>query len=119
MNIARFREVIKERIRIAEECQDEWTYGIEKCWKDEVEILTEDIPSTIIFLQNECTADEYSWISEVIEDIAEQTNNRELVECYKKLMSKFPEECIKFNISMSVEYAESALEEERDNGEEK
>ena len=94
MNIEKFREIQVEtrsshttpaptRKRISEECYDEWDYGIEKCWKQEIEILTEDIPSSILFLQNECTADEYSWISEVIEDIAEKTNSYEFVMCYK------------------------------------
>lgn len=103
MNIDSFREVIKERIRISEESQDEWAYGIEKCWEQEVGILTEDIPSTLLFLKNDCTADEFSWISEVIEDIAEQTNSREFVECYKSLMSKYPDECNKYNIAGSIE----------------
>ena len=83
MNIEKFREAIKERKRISEECYDEWDYGIEKCWKQEIEILTEDIPSSILFLQNECTADEYSWISEVIEKKKKKTNSYEFVMCYK------------------------------------
>ena len=118
MNIEKFREIIKERIRISVECNDEWDYGIESCWKQEIEILTEDIQSSIIFLQNECTADEYSWISEVIEDIAEKTNNRDFILCYKSLMSKYPEECSKYNIAGSIEYAEAALREEGNDGEE-
>ena len=79
MDINSFREVIKQR----EETDDEWDYGIEQCWKKEIEILSEDIPSTIDFLKNECTDEEYSWISEVIEDIAEKTNSYEFVMCYK------------------------------------
>lgn len=112
MNIEKFREIIKERIRISVESNDEWDYGIENCWKQEIEILTEDIPSSIHFLQNECTADEYSWISEVIEDIAEKTNNKDYILSYKSLMTKFPEECNKYNIVGSIEYAEAALHEE-------
>lgn len=112
MDIERFREIVKERIRIAEECADEWDYGIEKCWKEEIDILSADIPSSIEFLRNECTADEYSWISEVIDDIAEKTNSREFVECYKGLMEKFPEECRTYNISRSIEFAEAALRDE-------
>ena len=111
MDIKRFREVIKERIRISIECQDEWDYGIEKCWKEETDILSEDIPSAIEFLRNECTADEYSWISEIIDDIAEKTNCREFVECYKGLMDKFVEESRKYNIAGSIECAESMLHE--------
>lgn len=114
MNIEKFREIIKERIRISIECNDEWDYGIEECWNQEIKILTEDIPSSILFLQNECSADEYSWISEVIEDIAEITQNRDFILSYKSLMAKYPEECSKYNIAGSIEYAEAALCEEND-----
>lgn len=110
MNIEELREVIKERIRIHEECNDEWDYGIEKCWKQIVELLSEDIPSSIFFLENECTADEFSWISEVIDDIAEKTQNNEIVMSYKKLMTRFPDECQKYNIKGSIECAEQIIE---------
>ena len=76
MRIEEFRKVIKERI----ECPDEWDYGVERCWKKEIEILSEDIPSTIEFLMTECTADEYSWISEVIEDLAAK-NSKQRIGC--------------------------------------
>lgn len=105
MKIEEFRKVIEERIQ----CPDEWAYGVERCWKREIEILSEDIPSTIEFLLTECTADEYSWISEVIDDLAAKTQNRELIICYKSLMEKFPEECKRYNIAGSIEYAEAEL----------
>ena len=35
-------------------------------------ILSEDIPSTIEFLKTECAADEFSWISEVIDDVVDK-----------------------------------------------
>ena len=91
MDINSFRKVIKQR----EETDDEWDYGIEQCWKKEIEILSEDIPSTIDFLKNECTDEEYSWISEVIDDVVDQNPSKELVECYKSLKDKFPEEYAK------------------------
>lgn len=117
MNIDKFREVIQERERISKECYDEWTFGIEQCWKQEIEILSEDISAAIAFLKDECTADEFSWISEIIDDLAERTQSRELVDVYKSLMSKFPEECKTYNISGSIEFAENALDDEVDDGE--
>ena len=113
MKVDEFRRVIQERIR----CHNEWTYGIEKCWKEEIEILTEDIAGTIEFLRNECTADEYSWISEVIEDVVELVPNKELVRVYKNLMSKYPEESARYNIHDSIEQLETILEWEEQNGE--
>ena len=112
MDIIKFREIIKQR----EETDDEWDYGVKQCWKQEVEILTEDILSTIEFLKNDCTAEEYSWISEVLDDVVELVPNQELVQCYKDLMTKFPEECAKYNIAGSIESAEAILRWEKEHG---
>lgn len=113
MDIIKFREVIKQR----EETDDEWTWGVEQCWKQEIELLAEDIQSTIDFLKNQCTADEYSWISEVLDDVVDLVPNKEFVQCYKELMSKFPEECVKYNIIGSIESAEAILRWEGEHGE--
>lgn len=50
MNIERFREIIKERIYVEKISKGEWQDGIDKCWKKEIEILSEDISSSIYFL---------------------------------------------------------------------
>lgn len=105
MRIDKFREVIEER----KQCHDEWTYGIEQCWEKEIEILSEDVASTIEYLLHACTADEYSWISEVIDDLAVKTQSRNLIACYKSLMGKFPEECKMYNIAGSIECAEAVF----------
>ena len=62
MDIAKFREVLKER----RETDNEWEYGLNKCFQEETKILSKDIDSTIEFLKTECTEDEYGWISEVM-----------------------------------------------------
>ncbi|WP_216361344.1 hypothetical protein [Gardnerella vaginalis] len=46
---------------------DEYDYGVEMCNKEEIQILSEDIQSTIEYLKNDCTADEFVWISEIID----------------------------------------------------
>ena len=105
-----FREIIKQREYVEEISCGEWADGIEECWRQEISILSEDIPGTIIFLKTECTASEYSWISEIIDDLAAQTQSRELIETYKSLMAKFPEECRTYNIAEIIQFAEEALE---------
>jgi hypothetical protein len=116
MNKEKFREVIARRIYVEEISQGEWADAIEECWKKEIDILSGDIPSTIEFLKNECTADEYTWISEVLDDVIEKKPSKELVECYKSLMKKFPEECAQYNISGVVEICENILKWEEENG---
>ena len=105
-----FREIIEQREYVEEISCGEWADGIEECRKQEISILSEDIPGTIAFLKTECTASEYSWISEVIDDLAAYTQSRELIETYKSLMAKFPEECRTYNISEIIQFAEEALE---------
>ncbi|EGY58136.1 hypothetical protein [Lactobacillus iners] len=57
MDVQKIREVIRRR----NETHDEYDYGVEMCDKEEIQILSEDIPSTINYLQNQCTADEFSF----------------------------------------------------------
>ena len=109
MNIERFREIIRQREHISKISQDEWDDGIEECWKNEIAVLSEDVMGTVAFLKNECTASEYSWISEVITDLAEQTQNSELVEAFKALARKFPEEAKEYYIANDIQDAEKAI----------
>lgn len=108
MDIQKFKEVIRRR----KETHDEYDYGVEMCDKEEIQILSEDIPSTINYLQNQCTADEFFWISEIIDDLAAETQSREIVECYKNLGKKYPDMAKTFNFSGCVKYAEAALGED-------
>ncbi|EFU78132.1 hypothetical protein [Lactobacillus iners] len=105
MDVQKIREVIRRR----NETHDEYDYGVEMCDKEEIQILSEDIPSTINYLQNQCTADEFFWISEIIDDLAAETQSREIVECYKNLGKKYPDMAKTFNFSGCVKYAEAAL----------
>lgn len=105
MDVQKIREVIRRR----NETHDEYDYGVEMCDKEEIQILSEDTPSTINYLQNQCTADEFFWISEIIDDLAAETQSREIVECYKHLGKKYPDMAKTFNFSGCVKYAEAAL----------
>ena len=110
MDAQRFKEVIQKRSNTV----DEYYGGVEKCWKEEIEILSEDIPSTIEYLQNQCTEDEFFWISEIIDDLAAKTQSRKIVECYKNLGKKYPDVAKTFNFASCVKYAEATLGEDTD-----
>lgn len=99
--------IIQKRIST----DDEWYYGIEKCWKEEIEILTKNIDDTILFLENECTSDEFSWLSEVFDDVAEQSQSKEFVDCLHHVANKYPEECKKYHIYRIIQSAEDSLVE--------
>ena len=116
MNIELFREIIARREYVEEISHGEWADGIEECWKREIEVLSDDVPGAIVFLKTQCTATEYSWISEIIEDLAALTQSEELVETYRSLLTKFPEEGETYNIIDSIQFAEGALTSEAEDG---
>ena len=91
---------------------DEWDFGVKQCWDEEIAILSRNIEDTIAFLENDCTADEFSWLSEVFDDVAEKTQSRAFVDCLYKVAKKFPDECKEYHIDRVLEFAEGALNEE-------
>lgn len=105
--------MIKERIiPIIEEREsvDSWDYGIEQCHKKLITLFTEDINKSIEFLDNDCTADQFSWLSEVFDEIAEITQSKEFIEALKRLAIKYPEETKTYNIMSFIESAEGSIE---------
>lgn len=84
MNVEELKAVVAERIRIGDETQDEWDYGIEQCWKKETEILSRDMAQTINFIENECDDETFCWIGEVFDDVAARTQSKEFVAAIKK-----------------------------------
>ncbi|MCD7774362.1 MAG: hypothetical protein LUH40_02110 [Clostridiales bacterium] len=92
MNISELKSVIDERIRNCDELQDNWNYGIEQCWKRLIDVLSENISETIDFILNSCSDEELFWISEVFEDIAEQTQSKEFTEALRRRLERVTRE---------------------------
>lgn len=123
-------EVLKERVRIAEETQDNWDYGIEQCWKKCTEIFAADVDKSIYYFLHECTDEDFYWLSEAFEEIAEKTQCRNLIiawrsrlaavssENYNKqnFKSKFMRKWITYeeyvrDVGHEIDYAECRIDE--------
>lgn len=103
------RQVIAQRARVEELSQGEDYYEIEKCWKQLVDVVCEDLDEAIRFLEVDCTEDEFSWISEVLDDIARRKEGGRFLENYKSHMSRFSKECDRYHIREIVALAEQVL----------
>jgi len=66
--------------------------GIEECWSEMTDILSKDISATLEFFQNDCTDEEFYWLSSVFEDVAEKTKSPELIPALRKRLSTVLEE---------------------------
>lgn len=102
-----FKEVIKKRASV----NDEWAEGVEICWKDMTDVFSADIEASIRFLNEECSADEFSWLSEVFDRIAEQTHSMRFIETLRNLAQKYPYETQKYNIRSFIDEAQSIVED--------
>ncbi|MEB8802161.1 hypothetical protein P4G82_09800 [Bacillus cereus] len=80
-------------------------YGIQKSWNEIIEVLSENEGNTIRYLEN-CSKEELYWISEVLEDIVEIIQSKELINCLRRLDGKFPE----LEMTNDIDIAESYIE---------
>lgn len=106
----RINPILEEREHLWNEGQDAWDYGVEQNHKKLISLIMEDIDKSIEFLDNDCTAEQFSWLSEVFDEIAEITRSRTFIEAIKRLAVKYPEETETYNIMSFIESAEGTLE---------
>lgn len=100
-NLDTIRKIIRKRSAMS----DEWQTGVETCWIELVDALTENIDDTRKFLLKDCTADEASWVSEVYDDIVYKTQSREYIDLLRKSIERFPEEDKKLHLSENLDLA--------------
>ena len=67
-------------------------YWIEDDWKAAIEIFTKDCAKTMKFFQNDCTDEEFYWLSEIFEEIAEKTQSKELISTWRSRLASVSSE---------------------------
>lgn len=74
-------------------------------WNELTQIFIRDEECTIAYL-NSCCKENIYWISEVFEDISEQLQSRDFIECIEQLAIKYPD----LDLEQDIFYAKKALE---------
>lgn len=93
----KIRKAIAQRATV----NDEWDYGVQQSQKAILSIISESPDDTIHFIENECTADELSWLSEIYDQMIDIFPSQRLIEALRKAADKYPEE-VKNTISILV-----------------
>lgn len=83
MKFNTLKEVIQFRI-----VESEDNYWVEDYWKAAIEMFAKDVAATIMFLQNDCDDEELYFLSEIFEEIVEQTQSKELVSVLRSRLAK-------------------------------
>lgn len=100
MDFSNFHEIIKRRSAI----HDEWYTEVEKCWDEMIALFSQDIANLDV-----CTADEFSWLSEVFEGITEKTCCPDFVAALYRTAAKFPAEVKKYHLLAFIHSAENIV----------
>ena len=101
--------IIAERYRLSKVYDGEWAYPIQLCWDQLTEIFTKNMDDTIDFLDNVCTADEFGWISDVFDFVAEKSQSKKFIEALYRVAKKYPEEVQDNNLMFFIEDAASKI----------
>ena len=78
----------------------------------EIALFTRNLQETVQFLDNDCTADQLSWLSEVYEEISAKLQSWEFIDALNRAADRFPEECKKHCIRDFIQFAEGQLNDE-------
>lgn len=105
MNTSKLKEILSKRKSL--DLNDD--YSIYDCWTKEINILSENIQETITFLKNECTDEEFYWLSEIFEDIAYNTQSKEFINCIKNRLNRISDKNLIESIKTDIEFAESNI----------
>ena len=87
MKFNTLREVVQFRI-----VEREDNYWVEDYWKAAIEMYVKDLSATIMFFQNDCDDEELYFLSEIFEEIVEQTQSKELVSVLRSRLAKVTSE---------------------------
>ena len=84
MDIKRLREVIK----LYDSLDPNDDFGIEKCWNEMTETLSNDVNETISYFNNDCTDEDFYLLSNLFEDVVEKTQCAELIKVFQNRLAK-------------------------------
>lgn len=80
--------------------------------KAEIELFSENIHETVQFLDNDCTAEQLVWLSEVFEEISAKLQSWDFIDALRRCADKYPEECKVYSIRNCIEYAIGQLNDD-------
>lgn len=88
----------------------EWDYGVQQSWKEVLAIISESLDDTVNFIENDCTPNEFSWLSEIYNKIIDIFPSQKIITALRKTASKYPDEVEKYNLNYCIDEAEGYLE---------
>ena len=90
---------------------DDIKYDTRPFWNEEAALFTKDINKTIDFINNDCSDEEFYYMSEVFEEIAEITKSKEFLKAILKRMESITDPEYIRSINIDIDIAKSIIED--------
>ena len=107
-----YPEIIKQRIKDDGLDDTPDYYETSPTIKAEIELFSRNLQATIDFLDNDCTAEQLVWLSEVFEEISAKLQSWDFIDALQRCADRYTEECKVYNIRECIEYAIGQLNDE-------
>lgn len=78
--------------------------------KEMIKLFTSNMNETIEFIETECTAEQFSWLSEIFDDIARASNSKAFIKALRCTAKKYPQTTKKYNIEYFIDCAEEQIQ---------
>ena len=83
--------------------------GLMENWKEQTTLLSSNIGDSISFILNDITDDQFVWMSEVFEDVAEQSQSQDFVDAIRARALRIKSKEDRESVLSEVEYASNRL----------
>ena len=80
-------------------------YENDQVIQDEIQLMIKDINATVSFLENDCTEEQFIWLSEVFDEIAERSKSGEFIAAIRHAAKRFPQAVATYNINYFIDSA--------------
>ena len=96
-----YNDLVAQRIKI----EGDIDYEKDPVILGTIELMTKNIEETIAFLDNDCTEEQFIWLSEVFDEIAQRTRSKSFIDALVRASKKYPKATEKYNIDYFINSA--------------
>ena len=96
----KYRRLLEERKKIIE------PFFTEDVFEEMINLLSDSITDTIKFLFEECTEEEFIWMSEIFPEVKERSNSVDFIEVLYMIAERYPEAVRDYYIIGSIKEAQ-------------
>ena len=80
--------------------------------KQMVMLMTKDINETIHFIDTECSGEQFVWLSEIFDEIAETSKSSAFIDALRRTANKYPKETQEYNLTYFIDSASEYVKSE-------